>query len=45
MKTQSNVCNVRELRVKAASEKQLELMLRVVELQVRCKKLTRALLH
>ena len=45
MKTQPNVCHLLEMRVKAASEKQIELMLRVVKLQNQCKKLTRALLH
>jgi len=45
MKTQQNVCHVLEMRLKAASEKQLELMLRVVKLQGRCKKLKRTLLH
>jgi hypothetical protein len=45
MKTQQNVCHVLEMRVKAASDKQLELMLRVVKLQGRLKKLTRTLLH
>jgi hypothetical protein len=45
MKTQQNVCHVLEMRVRAASEKQRELLLRVVKLQGRCKKLTRILLH
>ena len=45
MKTQQNVCHVLEMRVKAASEKQRELMRRVVKLQGRCKKLTCDLLH
>ena len=45
MQTQPNVCHVLEMRVKAASEKQHELMLRVVKLQGKCKKLTRNLLH
>ena len=45
MKTQQNVCHVLEMRVKAATEKQLELMMRVVMLQGRCKKLTRTLLQ
>ena len=45
MKTQHNVCHVLEMRVRAASVKQLELMLRVVKLQGRCKKLSRILLH
>ena len=45
MKTQPNVCHLLEMRVKAASEKQLELMLRVVKLQAKCKKLKRNLLH
>jgi hypothetical protein len=45
MKTQQNVCHVLEMRVRAVAEKQLELMLRVVKLQDRCKKVTRTLLH
>jgi hypothetical protein len=45
MKTQQNVCHVLEMRVRAASEKQRELLRRVVKLQGRCKKLTRILLH
>jgi len=45
MKTQQNVSHVLEMRVKAASEKQRELMRRVVKLQSRWKKLTRSLLH
>jgi hypothetical protein len=45
MKTQQNECHVLEMRVKAASDKQFELMLRVVKLQGRLKKLTRTLLH
>jgi hypothetical protein len=45
MKTQQKVCHILEMRVKAASEKQRELMLRVSKLQGRCKKLARSLLH